>query len=379
MFEAVTKVFERPGEEPIRALSELSLEIEDKECLGIVGPSGSGKTTALRLIAGLETPTSGTILIGGKVVNGVAAKERDVAMVFQSPALYPHMSVYENLGFGLKIRGCSKQEINSQVREVAQMLGVSGCLGAKPSELSGGQRQRVAIGRALVRRPSVLLLDEPLANVDPTLRAQMRNEICRLRREFGTTMIYVTHDHLEALMMGDRVAVLREGILQQVAEPGSLYGRPANVFVAEFIGSPPMNLFHGVIALRGTDIYFEEANQSEASVSRLESRFGLRLDGKRSAGLAAYAKKEVLLGVRPEQITCALGEPKDWETLRVRAKVIVVQTTGPDKYVRARFGANEFVARAPSMLQILADQEYGFVLNLEHACFFDPATGKALL
>jgi multiple sugar transport system ATP-binding protein len=380
ILDGVTKLFERQGDEPIRALSGLSLSVEDKECLGIVGPSGSGKTTALRLIAGLEEATSGTIMLGDKVVNGVAAKHRDVAMVFQSPALYPHMSVYENLGFGLTVRRCSKQELDKRVREVAEVLGLNNCLAARPMELSGGQRQRVAIGRAVVRHASLLLLDEPLANVDPALRCQMRNEICGLRRQFGTTMIYVTHDHLEALMMGDRVAVLRDGVLQQVAEPLRLYSGPANVFVASFVGFPPMNLFRGVLVRRGNDLFFEESRPALAGSSCGDEKdLSLRLHGKMVEDLAGHVKKEILLGVRPEQIAFVGGEARVLDNPSVQAKILSVQTVGPDNHVRARFSNNEFVARVPSVLRILPDQECSFVFDLQRACFFDPVTGNALI
>jgi multiple sugar transport system ATP-binding protein len=379
ILDGVTKVFQGLGTDPVRALAELSLTVNDRECLAIVGPSGSGKTTALRLIAGLETPTAGTILLGDRVMNDVPAKERDVAMVFQSPALYPHMSVYENLGFGLRIRRCPKQEMDKQVREVAELLGLSACLSAKPMELSGGQRQRVAIGRALVRRPSVLLLDEPLANVDPTLRVQMRKEIAGLRGRLGTTMIYVTHDHQEALLVADRVAVLREGVLQQVAEPLELYRRPANVFVASFVGSPPMNLFRGVLVRRGNDLWLAGSGwEKTGSSAGLQEQLNVKLEGKTAEKLAGYVEKEILLGMRPEELACLPGEAKAGEKPGVQARVVSVQTVGPDKYVQARFHNAEFTARVPSVLAILPDHEYTFVLDIQHACFFDPATGKAL-
>jgi multiple sugar transport system ATP-binding protein len=378
IFEAVTKTFERPVGKPVCALSELSLDVEDGECLGVLGPSGSGKTTALRLVAGLEEPGSGKILIGGKVVNGVAAQERDVAMVFQNPALYPHMSVYDNLAFGLKVRGCPARERDKRVKEVAQLLGVTDCLAARPMELSGGQRQRVSIGRAVVRRPSVLLLDEPLANVDPALRSQMRTEISNLRRQLGTTMIYVTHDHMEALMTADRVAVLRDGKLQQVANPPTLYSNPANIFVASFVGSPPMNLFQGMVGLQGKDLFFEQSTQSEAgSGDRKEGQLSLKLDAAHSVRLAGYVKKSVLLGLRPEQIICVPGEgsPLGWG---IRANILAVQTAGPDSFVRAQFGENEFVARVASSMRVLPGEGCWFRFDVERACFFDPLTGETL-
>jgi multiple sugar transport system ATP-binding protein len=396
LLEGVTKVFSGPGGRVIRALSEVNVGIEDQECLAVVGPSGSGKTTALRLIAGLEAPTSGTISIAGRTVNGVAPKQRDVAMVFQSPALYPHMSVYENLGFGLKLRRCSSPEIDRRVREVAEMLGLTACLASAPMGLSGGQRQRVAIGRAIVRRASVLLLDEPLANVDPTLRAQMRSEISDLRRRFGTTMIYVTHDHLEAMMMGDRIAVLRDGQVQQVAEPQRLYNRPDNMFVAEFVGFPPMNLFKGLLVWEGLELFFEAAGPAEANsvsspnaipaaseaptATQFKQREGLRLrlESTLNPFLEGYVSKSVILGVRPEHIACGSAEFDSQSGAILRAKVLSIQTVGPDSYLTGRYGGNSFVARVPSTTRVVRDQECAFVFDLQRASFFDPVTGNAI-
>jgi multiple sugar transport system ATP-binding protein len=394
--DGVTKVFSGPEGGVIRALSEVNVCIEDGECLALVGPSGSGKTTALRLIAGLEAPTSGTIWIAERTVNGVAPKLRDVAMVFQSPALYPHMSVYENLGFGLKLRRCSSQEIDRRVKEVAEMLGLTASLASAPMALSGGQRQRVAIGRAMVRRASVLLLDEPLANVDPTLRAQMRSEISDLRRRFGTTMIYVTHDHLEAMMMGDRIAVLCDGRVQQVAEPQHLYNRPANVFVAGFVGFPPMNLFKGRLVRQGLELFFELADPTEehrassqnaagaageapaATQLKRRERLSLRLAATLDPFLESYLSKPVILGVRPEQITCGSAEFDSQAGAILKAKVLSIQTAGPDAYLTGGYGVNSFVSRVSSATRVVRDQECAFVFDMERASFFDPATGNAI-
>ena len=241
VIENLTKVFKGLGGQVIRAVDNISLAAEDQEFLVLVGPSGCGKTTTLRLIAGLEEATHGTISIGGRIMNGVAPKDRDVAMVFQNYALYPHMSAYENMAFGLKLRRCPKAEIERRVNEAAELLGLNGCLKRQPHELSGGQRQRVAIGRAIVRRPRLFLFDEPLSNLDAPLRAQMRDEIARLHGQLGATIIYVTHDQVEAMTLGDRVVVMQRGVIQQVGEPEELYRRPANPFVAGFIGALPMN------------------------------------------------------------------------------------------------------------------------------------------
>jgi multiple sugar transport system ATP-binding protein len=241
VIENLTKVFQGPDDEGIRAVDNLSFAVEDREFLALVGPSGCGKTTTLRLIAGLEAATQGTISIDGKIVNNVAPKDRDVAMVFQNHALFPHLSAYENMAFGLKLRKCPRAEIEKRVMEAAELLALNGCLQRQPQELSGGQRQRVAIGRAIVRRPRLFLFDEPLSNLDAPLRAQLRGEIARLHVHLRATMIYVTHDQVEAMTLGDRVAVMQAGVIQQVGEPEEIYRRPANAFVAGFIGALPMN------------------------------------------------------------------------------------------------------------------------------------------
>lgn len=356
----------------MRALSELSLSVEDGECVALVGPSGSGKTTALRLIAGLEIPTSGTICLGGKAVTDLPPKNRDVAMVFQNPALYPHMTVYDNLALGLKLRGSPRPELERQVRAAAEMLGVSSLLGSLPMHLSAGQRQRVALGRALVRRASVLLLDEPLANVDPTLRLQMRHEILELRRQLGTTMLYVTHDHLEAMLVGDRVAVLSEGKLQQVAAPRQLYRHPANLFVAGFMGAP-MNLFRGMLSHEQGGLLFQTvlADQTNPAVG-LKLQLPLRLE----APLRGH--KTVVLGLRPEHIACVLNDARD-SMSSITAKVAAVEALGPDLYLRVNSAVTEFVARVSSALTCVPGKEYRFSFDLEHASFFDATSGQAIL
>jgi multiple sugar transport system ATP-binding protein len=271
-----------------RAVSDLSLQIADGELVVFVGPSGCGKTTALRMVAGLEEITSGVVRIGERVVNRLPPKDRDVAMVFQNYALYPHMSAYDNMAFGLKMRSFPKAEIKRRVNDAARVLGLEQVLKKKPRTLSGGQRQRVAMGRAIVREPQAFLMDEPLSNLDAKLRVEMRAEIARIQRDLGATTIYVTHDQVEAMTLGDRVAVLRDGYLQQVGSPNDLYERPVNLFVAEFIGSPAMNLV-------GADIVRENGD--------LEAVFGenrLRVDDR--PALAAFAGHRVILGVRPEDL-----------------------------------------------------------------------------
>jgi multiple sugar transport system ATP-binding protein len=272
-----------------KAVSELDLEVTDGEFIVFVGPSGCGKTTALRMIAGLEPITDGTVRIGGEVVNTLPPKDRDVAMVFQNYALYPHMSAYDNMAFALKMRGVDKPEIDRRVTQAARTLGLSEVLKKKPRTLSGGQRQRVAMGRAIVREPRAFLMDEPLSNLDAKLRVEMRAEISRIQRDLAVTTIYVTHDQVEAMTMGDRVAVMRGGYLQQIASPQELYDRPVNLFVAEFIGSPAMNLIRA--GLSGGTVRFAD---HELSVP--ESVLAAR------PGLKGYDGKQVVLGIRPEDL-----------------------------------------------------------------------------
>jgi multiple sugar transport system ATP-binding protein len=276
-----------------RAVSDLEIEIEDGEFMVLVGPSGCGKTTALRMVAGLEDISEGVVRIGERVVNNVAPKDRDIAMVFQSYALYPHLSVYDNIAFSLKLKGEKKDEIKRRVHEAARVLGLEGLLDRKPRALSGGQRQRVAMGRAIVRSPQAFLMDEPLSNLDAKLRVQMRAEISRLQGDLGTTTIYVTHDQIEAMTMGDRIAVMRKGELQQVGEPQELYDRPVNLFVGGFIGSPAMNMLESTLARANGGLAVEVGGQRLAvGDEALSSR----------PGLQEYEGRTVVLGIRPEHI-----------------------------------------------------------------------------
>jgi multiple sugar transport system ATP-binding protein len=295
-FSGVTKVF--PGG-TLAAVDELDLTIADGEFCVFVGPSGSGKTTVLRLTAGLEEITKGDILIGGQIVNDVHPMDRDIAMVFQNYALYPHMTVADNLGFGLKLHRVKKREIKARVEEAAQILGISELLKRKPGQLSGGQRQRVAMGRALIRSPSVFLMDEPLSNLDAKLRVQMRAEIAKLQNDLGVTTVYVTHDQIEAMTMGDRVAVMRKGELQQVDEPQTLYDRPLNLFVGGFIGSPAMNMLDASIESSNGGLAARVGDQTIA--------LGSETLNQRPA-LKAFEGKRVILGIRPEDLEDAALE-----------------------------------------------------------------------
>jgi multiple sugar transport system ATP-binding protein len=357
-------------------VDDVSLVVGDKELLVLVGPSGCGKTTTLRLIAGLEDPTKGTIAINGQVVNGLLPKARDVAMVFQNHALYPHMSVYENMAFGLTLRHHPKAEIEKRVRDAAQILDLAACLDRKPAALSGGQRQRVALGRAIVRQPKLFLLDEPLSNLDTQTRLQMRNEIARLQARLGATMIYVTHDQVEALTLGQRVAVMKEGVIQQVADPMTLYRQPANLFVAGFIGSPPMNFFHGTLLQRGPALVFQEAARSTAAAP---APIVLELDAASAVPLRSYIGKPLVFGIRPEHLICSPPSPETSVGCTVEAVVELVQPMGAETYLHLASHACSFVARVPSAHPAIPNQAISVSFDLRHAHFFDPASGSTLV
>jgi multiple sugar transport system ATP-binding protein len=326
VMEHVTKTFA----DGTTAVSDLNLEVDDGEFIVLVGPSGCGKTTALRMVAGLEAMSDGTIRIGERVVNYLQPKERDIAMVFQDYALYPHMTVYDNMAFGLKLRKLSKEEIDRRVRDAARILGLEDLLRRKPKALSGGQRQRVAMGRAIVRDPQAFLMDEPLSNLDAKLRVQMRSEIARIQRELGVTTLYVTHDQTEAMTMGDRVAVIRKGVLQQVDAPQYLYEHPVNLFVGGFIGSPAMNV---------TEAALERSNGSLV-VEFGGFRLGLppaTLDAR--PALAGYVGKHVILGLRPEDMEDASLLSETPEDRRIRATVDLREALGSDVVVHFTLAA----------------------------------------
>ena len=317
----------------VTAVDRLSIDIEDREFAVLVGSSGCGKTTALRMIAGLESVTSGDIYIGDTRVNDLEPKDRDIAMVFQSYALYPHMTVRDNMGFGLKIREFSKQEIDERVLEAADILGIRDLLDRKPKELSGGQRQRVAVGRAIVRKPKVFLFDEPLSNLDAKLRVAMRAEISKLHRRLGATIIYVTHDQVEAMTMADRIFIMSKGVLQQSGAPMAVYSRPVNRFVAGFIGSPAMNFVDATLVEEGGGLKIDAGS------------FRLGLPPEFQDRLAPYAAKPVVFGVRPEDIALydpSRGGAPEW-SLSARAEV--VETLGSEVFLHLACGAHALVAR----------------------------------
>jgi multiple sugar transport system ATP-binding protein len=355
----------------ITAVDGLSLDVHDGELLVLVGPSGCGKTTTLRMIAGLEDLTRGTIAIDGRVVNRVAPRDRDVAMVFQNSALYPHLDVRRNLAFGLTLRRTPRAEIRRRVDEAAAWLGIGHLLGRRPASLSGGQAQRVAMGRAIVRRPKVFLLDEPLGAIDPRLREGLRREIRRLHDELGATMIWVTHDEHEAMSLGDRVAVIRDGRLQQVAEPMTLYERPANRFVAELIGRPPMNLLAGNVAPDGEALAFHAGD------------FVLPVPPDRQVRLRPFADRPILLGIRPEHLVprAAAGATAGLSgsaTCPACGKVTAVEPLGAESHVHVTVGACEFVTRLSGRSSPRVGQEIDLAILLEHLHFFDPETDKAI-
>jgi len=364
------------------AVKDLDLDVRDGEFMVLVGPSGCGKTTALRMVAGLEDISFGTLRIGGKPVNDVTPKDRDIAMVFQNYALYPHMTVRDNIGFALKLRKLPKTEITAKVNETAEILGLTEWLDRKPGQLSGGQRQRVAMGRAIVREPSVFLMDEPLSNLDAKLRVQMRAEVQRIQRRINVATMYVTHDQVEAMTMGDRVAVMRAGVLQQVDHPQVLYDHPDNLFVAAFIGSPAMNLYEAAIT-------------EGARSFRLGSQ-GIDLPASVLAahpGLAAYAGQKVVVGLRPEHLPAANGAAGpvlvgDVDLVEALGSELMVHFTVDARRVRAEGTASadeeavtesgEGVARVDPASPVKVGERARFAIKTDGVQFFDPDSGSAI-
>ncbi len=344
----------------VHAVRDLSLEIEEGEFLVLVGPSGCGKTTALRMIAGLEEPSSGSIFIGEREVTDVQPRDRDIAMVFQSYALYPHMTVFDNLAFGLKQRKTPQQERETRVAEVAKMLDIEHLLKRRPKELSGGQRQRVALGRAIVRRPKAFLMDEPLSNLDAQLRLHTRAEIARLHRQLGTTVVYVTHDQVEAMTLGTRIAVLKDGLLQQLDTPKRLYDAPANTFVATFIGSPAMNLLHGWLTRTAEGIVFHSADASFLIEAEVVQR---------------ATTDEVTLGLRPEHFERHPGAARQGG---IAGEVILLELLGSDLFATIRHGGGQVTARLDPGADVSFGETITVVPQAQHALLFDRATGVLL-
>ena len=371
ILENLSKVYPEKDGPGVEAVKRISLEIADREFMVLVGPSGCGKSTTLRMIAGLEEITAGTVRIGDQVVNEVLPKDRDIAMVFQNYALYPHMTVYENMAFGLKLRKFPKADIDARVREAAAMLGLDALLGRRPKALSGGQRQRVALGRAIVRKPKVFLFDEPLSNLDAKMRVSTRTEISKLHARLGATMIYVTHDQVEAMTMGDRICVMKDGDIMQVAEPLELYNRPRNLFVAGFIGSPPMNFFRGAIRRAGGCLSFVEDNPGGSALT-------LSLDEALAGRASGHIDRPIVLGIRPESIRDSQAGAPGAAGRTAEVKVEVSEPMGAETLLYLDTGATAFVARVGPTDRFDAGQRIQVTFDLAQAHLFDPKTELAL-
>lgn len=358
----VSKVYEGG----VLAVNDITLDIHDREFMVLVGPSGCGKSTTLRMIAGLEEISAGTVSIGDRVVNNVPPKDRDIAMVFQNYALYPHKTVYDNLAFGLKLRKFPKADIDKRVKEAADILGIHDYLNRKPKALSGGQRQRVAVGRAIVRKPAVFLFDEPLSNLDAKMRVQMRTEISKLHTHLETTMIYVTHDQIEAMTMGDRICVMENGTIQQCDTPLNIYDHPANIFVAGFIGTPPMNIFKGELISKNGSLVFKAG------------RISVPMLPEWTPELEKYINKPLVFGIRPEDIGSERAELHS--SAAIQAKVEVIEPMGAETYLYLDAGTNtNCIARVDAHRQTKAGEELRLAVMMSQAHLFDPDTERRII
>ncbi len=350
----------------LTVIKDLNMEIADKEFVVFVGPSGCGKSTSLRMLAGLEEITGGEIWIGDRKVNDVPPKDRDIAMVFQSYALYPHMSVYDNMAFGLKLRKTRKDEIDRRVKEAAAILGLEEYLDRKPKALSGGQRQRVAVGRAIVREPAVFLMDEPLSNLDAKLRVTARAEISKLHQRLQTTFVYVTHDQVEAMTMGDRIAVLNAGDLMQIDSPRNLYESPNNVFVAGFIGSPSMNFFDATLVSEENKLYVDTGS------------FRVHVPGERNKVYESYIGKQVIFGLRPEHIHAAQYSPPSIDASPITGTVDVVELLGHELHTYITTGKSNFVATIDTRVSPVIGSNIDLVMDVSNMHLFDKNTEQAI-
>jgi len=351
----------------VTAVNDVTLEVPDKQFTVLVGPSGCGKTTALRLIAGLEEATAGDIYIGDRRVNDVPPKDRDIAMVFQNYALYPHMTVYDNMAFGLRLRRYPQAEIDRRVKETAEMLGIETLLDRKPKQLSGGQRQRVALGRAIVREPQVFLMDEPLSNLDAKLRVQTRAEIKKLHARLQTTTIYVTHDQVEAMTMGDRIVVMRDGVVQQVDTPLNLYEKPANLFVAGFIGSPAMNFIEATLADRDGKVFVDAGS------------FRLEVPSELVSHARPWVGRQIVFGIRPEDIADRALTNGAQPTWTIKAAVDVHEPLGSDVILYLTAGSQTLVARVDARSEAKMGQSIEVVFNMRKMHLFNPQTQEAII
>jgi multiple sugar transport system ATP-binding protein len=365
--ELVKTYLDDRGNPTFTAVKNINLDIPDGEFMVLVGPSGCGKSTTLRMIAGLERVTSGTISIGGQVVNNLEPKDRGIAMVFQSYALYPHMNIFKNMAYGLEVMKKTKEFIADMVGRTAKALQLDHMMDRKPQALSGGQRQRVALGRAIVRNPKVFLFDEPLSNLDAKMRVQMRSEISRLHNELGTTMIYVTHDQVEAMTMGDRICVMRDGVIMQVADPLSLYLRPENLFVAGFIGSPPMNLLKGKVQQRNGSLHFIENGEKDVLTFPLK--------GPLQPLASKYVGREIVFGIRPENIS---NEPKEGSSTPVTMSVEIAEPMGSESLVYLRSGTGYVIARIHGEHLFQLNEQVTVQLDLDKVALFDPETEQVI-
>ncbi len=359
----ITKVFPNG----VEAVKNFNLEVRDKEFIILVGPSGCGKSTVLRMIAGLEEPTEGAISINGQVVTNVPPRDRNIAMVFQNYALYPHMSVYRNMAFGLELKKYPRKEINQRVNEAGEILGIKKLFKNKPAALSGGERQRVAVGRAIVRKPKVFLFDEPLSNLDAKLRVQMRSELSKLHLRLQATIIYVTHDQVEAMTMGDRIVIMKDGFIQQIDVPINVYNRPANKFVAGFIGSPPMNFIDGRILKKDGGFFFDSGD------------FAIKLLDKFTPKIEKYDNQKVAFGVRPEDIYDKVFSNEAHQTNTIKANVDIVEPIGSEVYLHLKTGQQDFIARVDSNNQTIENQEVEMVFDMNKIHLFDQATEEVIV
>jgi len=365
----------------VQVITDLNLEVRDKEFMVLVGPSGCGKSTALRMIAGLEEITSGTISIGGRVVNDVAPKDRDIAMVFQNYALYPHMNVFDNMAFALKLRHMPGEQVKQRVEAVADSLGIKHLLQRKPRQLSGGQRQRVALGRAIVREPQVFLMDEPLSNLDAKMRVSTRAELNKLHQRLQTTTVYVTHDQVEAMTMGDRIAVMKDGFVQQVDTPNVLFGNPTNIFVAGFIGSPAMNLITVTVEQAEDGVYLVTPG-----TTGVDSGLRLRVPTRYADFIAPHNGKQLVFGLRPQDIHDSrfaqgmLDEDESPEDLiTVRARVDVVEPMGSEVYLYLLHGKDSIVSRVDDRTEVQPNYVVDMAFNMDKMHAFDPETTLSVI
>ena len=361
------------------AVSDVNIEIRDKEFIILVGPSGCGKSTTLRMIAGLEEISEGELYIGDRLVNDIAPKDRDIAMVFQNYALYPHMTVFENMAFGLKLRKVPKDEIQKKVEEAAKILDLTHLLDRKPKAMSGGQRQRVAMGRAIVRQPQVFLLDEPLSNLDAKLRAQMRTEISKLHKKLGTTFIYVTHDQTEAMTLGDRIVVMKDGYVQQIDVPQALYERPCNKFVAGFIGSPQMNFIDGELKQDVNGTYYVEFGSEDTKSSKgVKYQVAIPTE-KVNDKLPAYVNKEVVMGIRPENISDDPNDIMYATTGVINCDVEITEMMGAETYLYLNCEGNALTARVAPTSTAKPQDTIQVVLNPNKIHLFDKENEKTIM